>query len=157
MTVDDLFFIDFEASSLSKKSYPISAGWVKASGENDTFLISPSSDWTDWDVESQSIHGLSRKTLFDNGIDCCEAMKRLNLHLKGSIAVCSSVYDIFWLRRLRDASEVHEEFQLVNCLHLSIIDEHNYHRICRLIESNSTHNPIDDAIALKNAILSLMN
>lgn len=157
MTINDLFFLDFEASSLGRESYPISVGWVKGADESDTFLITPSSEWTDWDIKSESIHGLSRKTITESGIDCCEAMKRLNSHLKGSVAVCSSLYDIFWLKRLREASEVNEDFQLVNCLDLSIIDKHNYHRICALIESESTHNPIDDAIALKNAILSVMN
>jgi hypothetical protein len=43
-------FLDFEASSLAKDSYPIEVGWVFEGGTGaESWLIRPAPDWTDWD------------------------------------------------------------------------------------------------------------
>ena len=60
-------FLDFEASSLSKDSYPIEVGWVLVNGEAEAHLIRPAHDWTDWDDEAALTHGISRDTLLSEG------------------------------------------------------------------------------------------
>ena len=60
-------FLDFEASSLARNSYPIEVAWVFQDGRSETHLIAPAADWTDWDEESQAIHGITRDTLVARG------------------------------------------------------------------------------------------
>lgn len=59
--------LDFEASSLSDTSYPISAGLVVA-GHVYYWFIKPEPDWIDWSLQSQAIHGLKRSFIEEHGI-----------------------------------------------------------------------------------------
>lgn len=63
-----IVFLDFEASSLAKESYPIEVAWVFEDGRAASFLIKPAPDWTDWSLEAQQIHGLSRSKLESEGV-----------------------------------------------------------------------------------------
>ncbi|WP_171905933.1 hypothetical protein [Sphingobium phenoxybenzoativorans] len=54
-----LVFLDFEASSLAKRSYPIEVGWVFEDGSSAAYLIRPAPDWTDWDAGAAAIHGIA--------------------------------------------------------------------------------------------------
>ena len=58
-----LVFLDFEASSLGKTSYPIEVGWVFEDGTTAEYLIRPAPTWTDWDAEAAAIHGIGRHEL----------------------------------------------------------------------------------------------
>lgn len=58
-----LVFLDFEASSLAKKSYPIEVGWVFENGADAAYLIRPAPNWTDWNKASAAIHGITRDEL----------------------------------------------------------------------------------------------
>lgn len=58
-----LVFLDFEASSLAKRSYPIEVGWVFEDGLGAEYLIRPAPDWTDWDEEAAAVHGIRREDL----------------------------------------------------------------------------------------------
>lgn len=62
-------FIDFEASSLSPDSYPIEVAWNHSDGSVENHLISPAdvSEWTDWSVRLQEVHGLTRRELIERG------------------------------------------------------------------------------------------
>ncbi|HET8725990.1 MAG TPA: transcriptional regulator [Alphaproteobacteria bacterium] len=60
-------FLDFEASSLAKASYPIEVAWVFEDGREEAHLIRPAADWTDWDDDAEAIHGLSRAELLSSG------------------------------------------------------------------------------------------
>ncbi|SFB59415.1 hypothetical protein SAMN03159496_05523 [Rhizobium sp. NFR07] len=62
-----IVFIDFEASSLSKTSYPVEVGWVFEDGQDFSCLIQPAPDWTDWSYEAEAIHGISREELRGQG------------------------------------------------------------------------------------------
>lgn len=63
-----LVFLDFEASSLSKQSYPVEVAWVFEDGRSRSFLIRPAPDWTDWSSEAEAIHGISRELLEKEGV-----------------------------------------------------------------------------------------
>lgn len=60
-------FLDFEASSLSKNSYPIEAAWVFEDGTCETHLIRPAPSWTEWDARAERIHGIPRTLLQRDG------------------------------------------------------------------------------------------
>ncbi len=62
-----LVFLDFEASSLADKSYPIEVAWVFEDGRSRSSLLRPAPGWTDWSVEAERIHGLSRERLDTEG------------------------------------------------------------------------------------------
>jgi len=51
--------LDFEASSLSDTSYPISAG-LAIDDQAYYWIIKPEPEWIDWSLESQAVHGLKR-------------------------------------------------------------------------------------------------
>jgi hypothetical protein len=60
-------FLDFEASSLGKRGYPIEVGCVFEDGEGESHLIRPAPDWTDWDEAAEAIHHIARTTLLAEG------------------------------------------------------------------------------------------
>lgn len=60
-------FLDFEASSLADRSYPVDVAWVFQDGRSESHLIVPAPSWTDWDVAAERIHGIARETLVRDG------------------------------------------------------------------------------------------
>ncbi|MDB5621832.1 MAG: transcriptional regulator [Devosia sp.] len=98
-------FLDFEASSLGKNSYPIEVGWVRANGKSDSLLIKPAETWTDWDPEAEAIHGISRQALEDNGIEhglVCERL--LELWNGDRVFASAPSWDGHWLSMLLRAA-----------------------------------------------------
>ncbi len=63
-----LVFLDFEASSLAKRSYPVEVAWVFEDGRSEEHLIRPAPGWDDWDADAERIHGIARSTLDDDGV-----------------------------------------------------------------------------------------
>lgn len=63
-----IVFLDFEASSLSKKSVPIEVAWIFEDGRSRSALIRPAVDWDDWSDEAEAIHGISRELLASQGV-----------------------------------------------------------------------------------------
>ena len=74
-----LVFLDFEASSLSDKSYPVEVGWVWEDGTEEAHLIRPAPHWTDWDMKAQEIHGIPRAELEQTGEDHREVARPFGL------------------------------------------------------------------------------
>jgi len=62
-----LVFLDFEASSLGKRSYPIEVAWVFEDGRSSTHLIQPAPDWEDWDPAAEAIHRIPHDLLLREG------------------------------------------------------------------------------------------
>jgi hypothetical protein len=60
-------FLDFEASSLDKHSYPIEIAWVFEDSRSRSLLIRPTPTWVDWSEDAESIHGISRDLLATEG------------------------------------------------------------------------------------------
>lgn len=116
-------FLDFEASSLGKTSYPIEVGWVFEDGRQENWLIRPPPEWTDWDEAAEAIHGISRARLLEEGTPHDAVAHRLLSEL-GDRRVYASApsWDGKWLSqllraaglprhalRLRDTEEAREE------------------------------------------------
>ena len=103
-------FMDFEASSLSFKSYPIEIAW-NIGDRIETHLISPGgvAEWTEWDAAAEKLHGISRQKLLDEGETPQTICRRLNEQLAGQQAYTDSPrFDGMWLGRLFSACEVEE-------------------------------------------------
>ena len=98
-------FLDFEASSLSKLSYPIEVGWVHEDGSGEAHLIRPAPGWTEWDDRAEVIHHISRAVLETQGEpheQVCAQM--LNLFRDFTVLASAPSWDGHWLSMLLRAS-----------------------------------------------------
>ncbi|MGM0855899.1 MAG: integrase arm-type DNA-binding domain-containing protein [Pseudomonadota bacterium] len=113
-------FIDIEASGLKQPdSYPIEIGWADTLGNSDAFLICPLPHWTYWDETAESLHGITREQLQDEGISVDEAVKRLEEMLGDKSVFCDALaFDDFWLNRLFKAARIEPSFQLADIYQL---------------------------------------
>ncbi|EQB07695.1 3'-5' exonuclease [Novosphingobium lindaniclasticum] len=94
-------FLDFEASSLAKRSYPIEVAWVFADGRAESHLIRPPPEWTDWDEEAEAIHGLARTLLEQEGEPHDQVAARMVEELSGHDLFASAPsWDAKWLNAL---------------------------------------------------------
>lgn len=89
--------LDFEASSLSETSFPVSAGLFHQ-GKLRHWLIKPKKDWVDWSLQAQSMHGLRKSFLDENGCDA-DAVFREIVDLVGVSDLYSDnpYWENFWL------------------------------------------------------------
>ena len=98
-------FLDFEASSLGKQSYPIEVGWVFEDGRSHAFLIRPAPDWTDWDPRSEAIHHIARERLMRDGTPHGEVAQYMCATLAGHDLLASAPsWDGKWLSTLLRAA-----------------------------------------------------
>ncbi len=106
-------FIDFEASSLDLiASYPIEVGICMPDGALHSWLIQPHVLWQDWSESAETIHGISRQRLVQEGMPVSEVAQQLNELLPEQVFCDAWTFDSFWLHRLfRAAGEV-PAFQL---------------------------------------------
>jgi hypothetical protein len=96
-----LVFLDFEASSLSKQSYPIEVAWVFEDGRSEAHLIRPAESWTDWDPRSEAIHHIDRDQLLRDGTNHAEVARRMIEQLDGHDLLASAPsWDGKWLSTL---------------------------------------------------------
>jgi hypothetical protein len=116
-------FLDFEASSLGKTSYPIEVAWAFENGEAEAHLLLPAPNWTDWDDKAEAVHGIPRSTLLSDGEPVEEVAARMMARLSGHDLFASAPsWDGKWLSallragglprhglRLRDSEEAQRE------------------------------------------------
>jgi hypothetical protein len=97
----NIAFLDFEASSLGKKGYPIEVAWVFADGREESWLIKPAPSWLDWNADAQAIHGISRDRLMSEGTSVDEVAQRMMSVLTGcALYATAPSWDGKWLSRL---------------------------------------------------------
>jgi len=118
-----LVFLDFEASSLARHSYPIEVAWVFEDGASETHLIRPAQGWDDWDAAAEAIHHVPREKLLRDGMAHDALAHRMIGLLSGhDLAASAPSWDGKWLSvllraaglprhtlRLRDTEEVQRE------------------------------------------------
>lgn len=93
-----MVFLDFEASSLSKHSYPIEIAWVFEDGRSRSMLIKPKPGWSDWAEDAERVHGISRTLLEADGIAVDEIVIEMLEELSGNDLLASSPsWDGKWL------------------------------------------------------------
>lgn len=106
MAVADLVFdvppiLDFEASSLSDESYPISAGLV-IEGKVHYWVIKPKPHWIDWSLPSQAIHRMKRSYIEEIGMPVGQVYTEMRQLLAPYSAIYSDApeWEGMWLNRL---------------------------------------------------------
>lgn len=98
-------FLDFEASSLNKHSFPVEVGWVLEDGSGEGHLIRPAPHWTDWDPSAEAMHRLSRSRLQREGEDVALVCDRVVGLFAGNTVYCSAPsWDGHWLSMLLRAA-----------------------------------------------------
>lgn len=106
-------FLDFEASSLDLiTSYPIEVGVCLSDGDVHSWLIRPHVLWLDWSDTAQQVHGISRDTLEQEGVQVRQVAHHLNELLTGEVYCDAWTFDSFWLHRLYRAANMVPTFQL---------------------------------------------
>jgi hypothetical protein len=110
-----IVFLDFEASSLSKKSVPVEVAWVFQNGNSRSYLIKPAPEWTDWSAEAEGIHGISRERLLAEGVPVEQVAKEMVDILSGHELYASAPsWDGKWLSvLLRSAGHPRHALRLV--------------------------------------------
>ena len=76
-------FIDVEASGFGAGSYPIEVGLAMTSGQMHCTLIRPEDNWLHWNVEAESLHGITRDILLVNGKSPLKVAMLVNEWLDG--------------------------------------------------------------------------
>jgi hypothetical protein len=118
-----LITLDFEASALDPRSYPIEVGicrWSTPDGPLEVWstLIDPHSAWTAygiWSEASEKVHGISLAELVDHGRSPTDTVTILNTLLAGEACYCDGgSYDLDWARKLSAASDVPAQIKLGN-------------------------------------------
>lgn len=144
---------DFEASSLSDCSYPISAG-LRVGGTLNHWIIKPRPDWIDWSLASQAIHGLKRSYIEEHGIDASQVYAVLSQF--DVIYSDNSYWERRWLSHLGDFNlEIRDVQELISqhkkCYWREILEEQ--FRVNNLTRRRADH----DALALSLAVYDLQN
>jgi len=109
-----LWVIDFEASGLSKSSYPIEVGVIGDNGRYSS-LICQEDPWTYWSKDSESVHGISTEELAESGLVAVVVAKELNRLLDGATVYTDCKrWDQFWLNVLFEQCDLTPTFQLIH-------------------------------------------
>jgi len=149
--------LDFEASSLSDCSYPISAG-LRVGSTLKYWLIKPRPHWIDWSLASQAIHGMKRSYIADNGMDVDQVYVEMKSLLDQFDVIYSDnpYWERVWLSHLGDFNLDIRDIQ-------ELIPQHNKWCWKENLEkqfqaNNLTHHRADhDALALSLAVYDLQN
>jgi len=100
-----LVFLDFEASSLARHSYPIEVAWVFEDGASEAHLIRPAPGWDDWDTAAEAIHHIPRATLLAEGVAHDVVARRMVEQLAGhDLTASAPSWDGKWLSTLLRAA-----------------------------------------------------
>lgn len=108
-------FIDFEASSLATKSYPIEVAFSLEDGTVESYLIDPSgtSYWNDWDSYAESLHKITQEQLRRDGLQPNVIAEIMNERLEGKVLYSDvQEYDWVWCQKLFDASNTTPKFKV---------------------------------------------
>lgn len=100
-----IVFLDFEASSLARHSYPIEVAWVFEDGSSESHLIRPAPQWEDWDASAEAIHHIPRATLLQEGMPHDELAQRMVAELSAhDLTASAPSWDGKWLSALLRAA-----------------------------------------------------
>lgn len=123
-------FLDFEASSLTRHSYPIEVAWVFGTGEEEAHLIRPAPAWDDWSDEAASVHRIPRERLTAEGVPHDEVARRMVEVLTGCELYASAPsWDGQWLSKLLRAAG-----RPRRALRLQDTDEAHWRAVAEILE-----------------------
>ena len=110
----EIAIIDIEASGLHFDSYPIEVA-VLVRGECKSWLIKPELKWQYWCETAESLHGIKRSLLEEEGLPVFEVAQQLNDFLSESDTVLYSDahrWDDDWTDTLYFAAKVERRFYI---------------------------------------------
>lgn len=100
-----LVFLDFEASSLSRDSYPIEVAWVFEDGSGEAHLIRPAPGWDEWSEAAEAVHHIPRGLLEAEGEPHDAVARRMVEALAGhDLLATAPSWDGKWLSVLLRAA-----------------------------------------------------
>ena len=152
-----MWVIDFEASGLSKKSYPIEVGLTNGIIEYSA-LIKPLPHWQYWDWLAQSVHRIPRHKILSAGQAAEDVANELNKRLAGEVVYCDSIeWDGFWLNVLFTDIAMSPKFEILDIKELLISDdkaESYFEEKARLEMSGEfrSHSALDDARVIRQSL-----
>ena len=116
-------FLDFEASSLSARSYPIEVAWVFQDGRSESHLIAPAPNWDDWDPASEAIHGISRDTLLADGEPHDDVARRMvDVLTDHDLFASAPSWDGKWMSALLRAADLPRDTLRVRATDVALRD-----------------------------------
>lgn len=144
-------FLDFEASSLGKLSYPIEVAWVFETGASESYLIKPAQQWTDWDEEAEGIHHISRETLLKDGVPHEVVARRMVDQLSGHILFASAPsWDGKWLSALLRAAKLPRHALRVRHSEEALVEAARK-ILAPVVPADRLHIEIDDVLKIVDA------
>jgi len=107
-----IWVLDFEASGLDSKSYPIAVG-VTNGDRHYSCLIKPMQHWDYWNWSSQAVHKIDRSRLCSEGKAATLVAEELNSLLENQRVYCDAErWDGFWLGVLMEDNDLKPMFRL---------------------------------------------
>jgi hypothetical protein len=157
-----IFVLDFEASALGMRSFPIEVGvasWPAFERPIEVWstLIRPTVGWLEggvWTAEAEGIHSISKADLAE-GMLPADVMDRLNRSIEGTICWCDGgSQDDYWLGTLAHAAGVRPSFKLSDWDSLGgALGSEGYQRMVEFLERHTVkHRAGDDALLLLEAV-----
>ncbi len=137
-------------------SYPIEVALVKG-GINKSWLIKPESNWTYWSVQAESLHGIKRETLLQEGIDAGIVVDEINAFLADEFVVYSDApqWDDDWINILYFAVGKTKSFYVHSVYELMSEQEklsfESYRQQFVEAKEFNLHRAKDDALMLSKA------
>ncbi|PCI59332.1 MAG: hypothetical protein COB34_03715 [Methylophilaceae bacterium] len=105
--------IDIEASGFGTGSYPIEIGYISRYRKVWCSLIIPTENWLHWDQSAESLHKISRDTLFEHGKDVGIVAAHLNdVFQNQTVYTDGWLQDFTWISRLFELAEIRPHFKL---------------------------------------------
>ena len=112
-------FIDFEASGLGPRSYPIEVAWSGADGSvEECWLIRPEAAYgwpleEAWEASAERVHGISFEELVRHGRSADWIAVRMNAQLAGrTVYADGGAYDKVWCEQLFAAAGLEMAFRI---------------------------------------------
>jgi hypothetical protein len=154
--------IDVEASGFGRGSYPIEVGVAMEDGSTRCFLIRPAPDWTHWDADAETMHGISRELLFNRGRPVREVAEQLNELLLYKLVYSDAWgHDQSWLALLFDTAGLPRRFR-VDSLRRLLAEPHlDYWHAEKAAALHSLkqvrHRASSDALMLQRTLLGTLS
>jgi hypothetical protein len=112
-----LLCLDFEASGIDPRSYPIEVAIANvATGDTREWLIAPPPAWLEtgmWEAEAEAVHRITRAEIIAQGRNVGEVAAELTAHTRGATVLSDAPsFDTKWLHDLYRATGAEPPFIL---------------------------------------------
>lgn len=81
-------------------------------GKTSSWLIKPHVLWLDWSEQAESMHGLTRDKLIEDGHEISVVAQQLNTLLPKIVYCDAWTFDSFWLYQLYRIAKIKPSFEL---------------------------------------------